>query len=53
MSAREREEGCTGSGKSFLGCGLDLELGQIAPPGPISIFIFFSSFLFLFYLFLL
>jgi hypothetical protein len=35
-------------GKGFLGRGLDLELGQIVSPGPFSIFIFFSPFLFLF-----
>jgi hypothetical protein len=32
----------------FLGCGLDLELGQIVSPGALLYFYFLSSFLFLF-----
>jgi hypothetical protein len=44
-----RERG-NGSGRGFLGCGLDLELGQIISPG--APFIFISPFLFSFSVFL-
>jgi hypothetical protein len=47
LAAREREGESNGSGRGFLGCGLDLELGQIGSRGSNSIFIFLSSFPFL------
>jgi hypothetical protein len=44
LAAREREGESNGSGRGFLGCGLDLELGQIGSRGSNSIFILFCFF---------
>jgi hypothetical protein len=46
-----KREGCTGSGFSFLGCGLVPLLGRKGSRGPVSYFYFFSSFFFFCFLY--